>query len=522
MDIQLIIPMAGFGERFRRAGYTVPKPLIPVLGKPIIAHVLDMFPGVTHTFFICNEEHLAEPQFSLKKTIHTFCPEGTIIGIKPHKLGPVYTVSCAFEHFNPHLPTIVTYCDFACLWNWEAFKRSVNERPCDGAILCYTGFHPHMLRATQYAYVQHTGDTIVSIQEKLPYTDNPMSEYASSGAYYFSSGALLQDAFEKTMTRNDLQTNGEYFVSLAYIPMLEENKDIRLVEITSFMQWGTPNDLQEFLHHAHIHTLLLQQKKSVITHPGTLLVPMAGLGQRFCIEGYQTPKPFIPVEGEPMVIRAKNDLPQTQQTIFAVRADLPHLDTIKDTLYAIAPDCFIKVLPGVTDGQARTCVESLDNSLPDAPLTIGACDNGYVYDADIFQTIFTDPRVDFIVWTARGHPDAYHTPEMYGWVDADSQGWIRNVHVKKVFTNPMHDPVITGTFTFRRSNNFIRSAQRMFEREGAINNEYYIDECCNDALALGLKGRIFDVTAYLCWGTPDELRTYEYWRTVFSHWPATR
>jgi NDP-sugar pyrophosphorylase family protein len=59
--VQIIIPMSSFGERFRRAGYTVPKPLIEVDGKPIISHVIDLFPGETNFIFICNEDHLDNP-----------------------------------------------------------------------------------------------------------------------------------------------------------------------------------------------------------------------------------------------------------------------------------------------------------------------------------------------------------------------------------------------------------------------------------------------------------------------------
>ena len=56
--MQIIIPMSGFGERFRRAGYTVPKPLIEIENKPIISHVIDMFPGDNEFIFICNQDHL--------------------------------------------------------------------------------------------------------------------------------------------------------------------------------------------------------------------------------------------------------------------------------------------------------------------------------------------------------------------------------------------------------------------------------------------------------------------------------
>jgi len=54
--MQIVIPMSGFGERFRRAGYAVPKPLIEIDGKPIVAHVINMFPGESDFIFICNQE----------------------------------------------------------------------------------------------------------------------------------------------------------------------------------------------------------------------------------------------------------------------------------------------------------------------------------------------------------------------------------------------------------------------------------------------------------------------------------
>ena len=56
--MQIIIPMSGIGKRFLDAGYKIPKPLIEINQKPMIAHILDMFPGETNFKFICNSEHL--------------------------------------------------------------------------------------------------------------------------------------------------------------------------------------------------------------------------------------------------------------------------------------------------------------------------------------------------------------------------------------------------------------------------------------------------------------------------------
>ncbi|MDR3362977.1 MAG: NTP transferase domain-containing protein [Desulfovibrio sp.] len=511
--------MSGFGERFRRAGYDLPKPLIPVLGKPILAHVTDMFPGDNEVLFICNREHLDNPAYALEQTLRKYCPEGRILDIAPHNKGPVYAVSCVFDQLSASEPTIVCYCDFSCIWDWETFKTYAQETACDGAVMCYTGFHPHMLNSVNYAYVKNEGDRVLSIQEKRPYTDNPMREYASAGMYYFASGALMREAFAETMRRDDLILNGEYYVSLAYVPLLERGKDIRVFPVERFMQWGTPEDLEEFLFHARIHTRIKAMEQAAPL-PGTLLMPMAGQGCRFADAGYTEPKALIPVDGLPMFLRAKSDLPAMEHAVFVTRADLPDLDRLRRLLEEDCPNAALKVLPGPTDGQAVTCLAALDLIDPEQPLTIGACDNGHLWNRDVFAALWADRDVDFIVWVQRAYPAGKRRPEMYGWADADERGRLRSVSVKKPLENPTADPVVTGTFTFRRAGDFRRAVERMLARGGRINSEFYVDECCNDALALGLTGVIFAVDAYVCWGTPDELRTYEYWRDVFTTWPV--
>lgn len=105
--MKIIIPMSGFGERFRRVGYQVPKPLILMEGKPMIAHVVDMFPGETDFIFICNQEHLDERSYRMREILTKICPSGRIIAIPSHKLGPVYAVQQIFEAVDDDEPVIV-------------------------------------------------------------------------------------------------------------------------------------------------------------------------------------------------------------------------------------------------------------------------------------------------------------------------------------------------------------------------------------------------------------------------------
>ena len=138
--MQIVIPMSGFGERFRRAGYTVPKPLIEVDSKTIIQHVVEMYPGENDFTFICNQDHLDNPDYKMREILELICPTGRIVGIAPHKLGPVYAVQQIIDHLNADEPTIVNYCDFTCYWNYADFKSKVLETGCDGSIPSYRVF----------------------------------------------------------------------------------------------------------------------------------------------------------------------------------------------------------------------------------------------------------------------------------------------------------------------------------------------------------------------------------------------
>lgn len=520
MKIQIVIPMSGFGERFRRAGYSVPKPLIEIDGKPIVAHVIDMFPGEVDFLFVCNSDHLANPAYGMEATLKRYCPQGRIIGIPPHKLGPVHAVRQVEELIDPERPVVVNYCDFTCYWDWKHFKYFVTAARCDGVIPAYRGFHPHTLGSTNYAYMREDDGWVLDIQEKQPYTSNRMEEYASSGTYYFATGRLMLNAFRLTMEQG-LQVGGEFYVSLAYKPLLAAANRIAVYPLQHFMQWGTPEDVAEYNGWSSAFRGLIAPQLPV-PRAGTMIIPMAGLGQRFANEGYTVTKPLIPVSGRPMVVQAGNDLPSAVRNAFVLRADMPGHDDIAATLACTFPDAVIRTIPNVTEGQACTALiglDALDGEVPE-PVTFGACDNGVLYDRSAFAALATDPKIDVIVWGARGHANAVRKPQMFGWIDAAPNGTIRRISVKAPLESPATDPIVIGTFTFRRPDDFRRVLARLIARDGRVNGEFYIDTLINDALALGLACRLFEVDSFLSWGTPNDLRTFEYWQSCFHKWPG--
>lgn len=319
-------------------------------------------------------------------------------------------------------------------------------------------------------------------------------------------------------------------MSLAYRPLLARGAKVAVYPVQHFMQWGTPGDLAEYVRWSGAFRWLVEDRGRRARAGGTVMVPMAGLGKRFADRGFVVPKPLVAVSGRAMAVQAARDLPEGR-LVFVVRRDLPGVDQVGEALGSALGGEMV-VLEGVTDGQARTCALGMVAAGVDlaAPLTIGACDNGMLYEGEAFEALFSrvSPslfpshkgrgEVDVVVWAGRGHPAAGLHPAMFGWVEADDDGRVRRVSVKVALSDPATDPIVVGAFSFRRAWIFAEAFERMVGRGAMVNGEYYVDACINDAIALGYSCRVFEIAHYLGWGTPDDLATFEYWQSCFHKW----
>tara|TARA_B100000886_G_scaffold307078_1_gene239891 strand:+ start:44344 stop:46008 length:1665 start_codon:yes stop_codon:yes gene_type:complete len=519
--MKIIIPMSGFGERFRKAGYKVPKPLIEIEGIHMIGHVINLFPSDSDFIFICNKDHLNNKSYKMKKIIKKYCLNPKIIGIKPHKLGPVHAVLQIEDQIKLKEEVIINYCDFSCNWDWNYFKKFLIKTKCDGAIPAYKGFHPHSLGNTNYAYMKEANGWMIDIQEKKPFTENRMNEYASSGTYYFASGKLLLISL-KAIVEQNFSINGEFYVSLAYKELIKRNKKIAVYPLQHFFQWGTPEDLDEYNHWSRIFKLITEKKyKNLsITNKGSLILPMAGLGKRFSDEGYKETKPLINVSGKPMIMKALDDLPSSSQKVFIMRKDMEGYQKISKIIKDIYPESNIKYISKVTSGQASTAflgIDLIDFKKDYSPITIGACDNGALYDEHKFREFIKSKKPEIIVWGAKNHINAKRNPNMFGWIKADENGLIENISVKKAIENNLEYPIVIGTFTFLKEKFFRESIESLFKRKGLINGEFYIDSAINDAINLGFKCYFYEVDAFISWGTPNELKTFEYMQSALHN-----
>ena len=524
--MHIIIPLSGIGKRFIEAGYKDPKPLIVIENKPIIEHVINLFPNESKFTFICNDKHLRET--NMKQILLSIKPNSNIFEVSvENRKGPVDAVLQAKELICDDEEIIVSYCDYGTQWNYNEFKKQIKETNTDGAIACYRGFHPHMLGTDNYAFVKETNMFMDEIQEKKPFTNNKMNEWASNGTYYFRSGLILKKYFQKLVDLN-ISINNEFYVSVVYNLLVQDNLKVLIFPIEKMLQWGTPKDLEEYLiwsnyflkRDTNFNKNFIDKnfnKNFIDKYDTTLILPMAGAGNRFFTQGYKDPKPLLDIEKLPMVIQAVKCLPETTNKIFICQNEHLKQYTIGETINQYYPDSKIIGIDYITEGQACTCELAFKNCSinDDKPILISACDNGVYYNIEEYNKLIEDELVDVIIWSFSNNPTSKLYPHMYAWLDVDSNNYIKRVNIKKPFEDCDNKYAIIGTMLFKKAKYFKEGLELIYKNNIRTNGEFYVDNLIEPLINKGYKVKIFDVTNYLCWGTPNDYKTYNYWHEYF-------
>lgn len=505
---QLVVPMSGLGERFQRAGYDLPKPLIRVEDTSMVSHVVDMFPSIQSPVFIVNREHLETISYRLEATLRALRPECHIVSIDPHKRGPGWALLSAIELLDPNEPVVVSYCDFAALFDEKSFLSTVAE--ADGVIGTYTGFHPHMFRSTKFAYVQKRPDgRVINIQEKGSFTSSPLDEEASCGLYAFGSGKILHEALEDQIRHNE-SLNGEYYTSLTYLSLLRRELDIRTYLVDAFMQWGTPEDLEDYQQWSRAFRSLCGAAQAESREAITITLA-AGAGSRFVDAGYPITKPRLDVFGESGWRAAARSLGTRGRECVVLRSDQPEFDSFLDQARSL--NVQVGLASSLTRGQAESALIGLREMKDESgPVVITACDGVFVAQPDL-SGITSDPAV-FLVENYR---PALINPTAFSWARIDNQGRISEILLK---TRPPDGTwaVLTGTFSFPTVQEGIEMLDDFMSSDNTVNGELYLDTLFSEIVLSGKLVRASLTSDFLSFGTPLEYESLRYWQKTFTRW----
>jgi NDP-sugar pyrophosphorylase family protein len=236
--LNILVPMAGRGSRFAQAGYTFPKPLVEVRGKPMIEVVVNnLRPKGKHRFiFICLREHYEK--YGLKELLGLIAPGCAIIPIDQVTEGAACTALLASDYIENDDELLIANSDQYIDSPIDGIIEFARTQKLDGAILTFQATHP------KWSFVKTDDEGLVSeVAEK-----KPISNEATVGIYYYRTGKIFVNS-AKQMIRKNIRTNNEFYVCPAYNEMVLEGMRIKPFKIKADQMHGigTPEDLNDFL-----------------------------------------------------------------------------------------------------------------------------------------------------------------------------------------------------------------------------------------------------------------------------------
>jgi len=246
------------------------------------------------------------------------------------------------------------------------------------------------------------------------------------------------------------------------------------------------------------------------------IILMAGKGQRFADVGYKLSKPLLPVSGKPMIVRAVESMPPSDDWVFVVRQDHLEEKEVIATLKSVAPNVTVMVDPNPT-GQLNSCLVAKAHYDSDVPMFVGACDFGMVYDKARYAELMSGPDApDMLVWSFTQQPNLTRNPQAWGWLKQDKDFNIHGVSVKvPVSDDPFNDYAICGSFSFKSGKTFLKIADELVRRDIRVKGEFYIDSMIGLAVEMGYRVVSFPVQ-YIGWGVPADYEEYLWWEKAIA------
>ncbi len=225
--------MAGKGSRYTKVGYTTPKPLIEVNGKPMLYHAFQSVKDVPYekVIFIALAEH--EHNYGVSNIIRKhIVPDFELILLDDVTEGQLCTVLSASFYFKSNQKLLIAASDSYIESN---ISDEIKTSKADGliSVINLPGEQWSFAKTDKLGYV-------IEVAEKMR-----ISNHASTGIYYFNDAKIFEHyAYE--LLKNKETSKGEYYIMPLYNKLIANGARIELSHAKTMWDMGTPEAKQNF------------------------------------------------------------------------------------------------------------------------------------------------------------------------------------------------------------------------------------------------------------------------------------
>ena len=243
--MQLIVPMAGAGQRFANAGYALPKPLVSIGGLPMVVRAVRDLPRAERRVFVCHPRHVAEHR--IDETLSGYFPGCKVVVAPGLTAGQACSVRLACEHLDPDRPVLVAACDNTHLYDPARLASLIADHCVDCLVWTYRRDPRVLVRPEWYGWVRIDGaQRVLEVSVKRPLSTRPLDDHVVSGCFWFRTTRLMLDGIDRLVAANT-RVNGEFYMDSVPNLFLADGREVRVFEVDKHIGWGTPEDLEDYL-----------------------------------------------------------------------------------------------------------------------------------------------------------------------------------------------------------------------------------------------------------------------------------
>ena len=234
--MKVLIPMAGAGSRFTKEGYTFPKPLIDVNGKPMIQTVVENLDFDCEYIFLVRKEHIEKYSGLINTLDRITNGKFEYVVVDGMTEGAACTALLAEEYIDNDEDLLIANSDQYIEYSPQNFLMLKNLTSADAIVYTFNAVHP------KWSFVKtNSRGYAVEVAEK-----KPISNIATCGIYWYRHGSDFVK-YAKQMIEKDIRVNNEFYIAPVYNELIQDGKALIPFYVHSMWGIGTPEDLRYFL-----------------------------------------------------------------------------------------------------------------------------------------------------------------------------------------------------------------------------------------------------------------------------------
>lgn len=250
--MNIIIPMAGAGQRFADEGYKIHKPAIPTIDRrdgrvyPMVVCATRDLPGVAqHGENVTYIDRTFHKNDGVETEILKYYTKASFITVEQLTEGQACTCLLAKEKINNEEELLIAGCDNGMVMDDDKFYDLTRE--CDVIVFTYRHNDSVLANPNAYGWVRTDHDhRITGLSIKKAISDTPLEDHAIVASFWFKHGEDFVRAAEKMIAEND-RINGEFYVDEVIKHAMELGLDASVFEIDRYLGWGTPKDYEAYM-----------------------------------------------------------------------------------------------------------------------------------------------------------------------------------------------------------------------------------------------------------------------------------